>query len=198
MIASGACHRHWPALVDLLEDPLGGRLPSGARAHLDVCAVCHAEFGQLVLAGHTVRRAFAEACDAQPSSSAWLRLRARIQRRPPGLGRAASPILGVALSAGLSAALLLPLGAMRLGAAPDSGQPPAIMEAGLDAAAIIAAGRRDAEGEARYWRERTRVVRDVSLRERNTRARQALIRLETTPEPARRRTVPRTLAASVQ
>ena len=135
--AAGPCRRHRPGLLALLEDPLGGQLAPAARGHLDACAACRAEFGQLVLAGFVVRRAFDADPLPEPSALAWRRLRARVDRREPSRGRAASPVLGLALGAGLAVTLLLPLGALHVGGSAPLPVPAAIHEAGMTGAIAL-------------------------------------------------------------
>src|SRR4029079_15158623 len=95
-----------------------------ARAHLDSCSACRAELQDAVLMGIAVRRTMADAAVAVPPAEAWPRLRRRLERnRPaPGLGRAGSPLVGVAMAAGLAIALLVPLGPPIVGQAarPDA------------------------------------------------------------------------------
>jgi hypothetical protein len=144
---ASSCVRYRPALLDLLADPTGAALPPRARAHLDGCAACHLEFTDTVLMGMAVRRSLAPAREALPPGDAWPRLRNRLsrQRRTQTPGRAASPLLGVALATGLAIATLVPLG-LRLAS------PHVLHEAGVDPAAIRAADHRDAADEARLMR----------------------------------------------
>jgi hypothetical protein len=200
---TAACRRHRPELLVLLEDPLGRALDPAARAHLDACATCREEIGGLVLAGRLIERVLAAPADAAPADAApgadsWPRLRARIARRPVRLGRAASPILGLAMGAGLAVALLLPIGAMRYQAADVSTAPAVFHEAGLDPDAIIAAGLRDAEEEARWLRAMALAGKEAAGQEMSNTAREALIRMETALEPDLNTRAPRSSAASVE
>jgi hypothetical protein len=172
----GDCVRHRRALLGLVEDPLGLELTPGDRAHLEVCPRCRAEIEHAVLVGVAVRRTLAEAQAADPPADAWPRLRTRIerQRAAPRPGRASSPVLGVALAASLAVALLIPLGL------PGSSRE-AIHEAGVDPAAIRAAGHRDAEAEARQLRATILAGKEASSDDDHSRAREALIRQETAP-----------------
>jgi hypothetical protein len=173
---AGDCVRHRPALLDLLEDPRGLALTPGDRAHLDVCPRCRAELEHAVLMGVAVRRTLAEAQDARPPADAWPQLRTRIerQRAAPRPGRASSPVLSVALAASLAIALLIPLGL------PGSSRE-AIHEAGVDPAAIRAAGHRDAEAEARQLRATILAGKEASSNDDRSRAREELIRQEAAP-----------------
>ena len=143
-----SCDQYWPALLELLGDPAGATVAGPARDHLEACGRCRSEVAGLVLASYAVRRTFAEAARARPPADAWPQLVKRIQRAPARPGRAASPILALALGAGLATGLLLPLGAMPGGRT----MPIVIQEQGLDPAAITAAERRDAQDEARRLR----------------------------------------------
>jgi hypothetical protein len=175
-LLGGECVRHRHALLGLLEDPLGGELTAGDRAHLETCGSCRAEVEDAVLIGVAVRRTLAEARVARPPADAWPRLRSRIerQRATPHPGRAASPVLGVALAASLAIALLIPLGLSGTSRAP-------IHEAGVDPAAITAAGHREAEAEARQLRATILAGKEASSNDDLSRAREALLRQEAAP-----------------
>ena len=191
----GECRRHRDALLGLLEDPAGTALPDAARVHLDACRQCRERLSELVLTGYVVRRSLAVASRARPSGDAWPRLRARLLRRSRTPGRASSPILGLALSAGLAASLLLPLGVVNLGSPQDRTRPLSIHEAGLDPAAIQAAGRRDAEDEARRLRETMRAGKEARSSDDNGRPRAKLILYEPATALDRRSSKPRPAVA---
>ena len=192
------CRARRDALLALLDDPLGAGLEPDARDHLDACDRCRSEVGELVLAGRRVRTALAEAAIAEPPATAWPRLRARIGCRTPSLGRAASPVLGLALATSLAAALLLPLGYGPL--LPVRGAPGSsvIHEAGLDPAAVAAAGRRDEAAEFARLRTNALAARVASSERPDGRAWTALIRAELVPERAPKPAAPRSLAAAVE
>lgn len=192
------CRRHCDALFGLLADPAGANLPAAARAHLDTCPSCHERCSELLLAGHAVRRAFADTPMAHASGDAWPRLRARIQRRSPTPGRASSPILGMALAAGLATSLLLPLGVVNLAVPHVRAPQAAIHEAGLDPAAILAAGRRDAEDEARRLRETARAGREAMSADDHGRGREAMLRYELATAADARSSTPRPSPAWVE
>lgn len=179
--------RHCTVIEDLLEDllvdPPGGDRTAAHRGHLDRCACCRKEIEDAVLMGIAVRRTMAAARLARPPGDSWPSLRSRIerQRAAPRRGRAASPVLGAALAAGLAIALLIPLGLTV-----SSREP--IHEAGVDPAAIAAAGHRDAEAEARYVRAAILAGKEASSDDDIDRAREALLRVET--DPAREWRVP--------
>jgi len=196
--APAGCRTYRQVLLSFLEDPLGGDLSQDARSHLDGCPACRADLVDVLLMGRTVRAALASPPDLEPTADAWLRLRARIARRPASVGRAASPVLGLAMAAGLAVALLLPVGAMRVGSGDTPAAPVVLHEAGLDPAAIIAAGVRDAEAEASRLRATARAGKEVIEQQTNTSARAALIRMETTLEPDPHSRAPRSYAASVE
>lgn len=172
----GECVRHRPALLDLLEDPLGNQLPAAARTHLDGCGHCRSEMADAVLMGLVLRRTLADARDARPPADGWPRLRTRIerQRATPRPGLAASPVAGVALAASIAIALLVPLGL------PMAGHQ-AMHEAGVDPAAIRAAGHREAEAEARQQRATILAGKEASSNHDVSRAREELIRQEVAP-----------------
>lgn len=193
-----ACRRQQGELLALLDDVTSAALPVATRAHLDACGPCRVEFGGLVLAGIAVRRGLVDARRADPPATAWPRLRARVQRRTPTTGRVGSPILGLALGAGIATSLLLPLGVVRYGEAPTAPRPTAIHEAGLDPAAILAAGRRDAAGESRWLRANALAGREVSSGGQIMREGTDLIRAELNEETGRRMSQPRAFGVSVE
>jgi hypothetical protein len=174
----GECAEHRPGLLGLLEDPLGRTLTAAARAHLERCAECRADLTDAVLMGVAVARSMADARTATPTADAWPRLRTRIerQRATPRIGRPGSSVMSVALAAGLAIALLIPLGM------PVSSRAP-MHEAGVDPAAIKAAGHRDAEGEARQLRATILAGKEASSDDDLSRAREELIRREAAPVP---------------
>jgi hypothetical protein len=134
----GDCVQYRPALLGLLEDPIGVTVAVAARAHLGVCTRCRTEVADAVLLGIGLRRAMAEAAAACPPPDAWPQLRDRVQRgrARPRPGRMASPVTGLALSAGMSIAMLIPLGL------PVSDTQP-VHEAGIKPAVATAPGDRD-------------------------------------------------------
>jgi hypothetical protein len=172
------CARHRAALLDLLEDPVGTSLPAPTRAHLDLCGACRVELADTLLMGFAVRRSLTVPPEGLPPADAWPRLRDRLWRRQraPTIGRASSPVAGLALAAGLAVAMLAPLGL------PVSGGY-AIHEAGIDPAAIQAAGHRDAEAEARLQRATELAGKEARSEDDNGRARAELIRFEVAPVP---------------
>jgi len=189
----GDCVRRRAALLELVEVPAGGALTPGDRAHLESCARCRAEITDLALTAAALRRSFAATRDAEPGEDAWPALRARLlrQRGAGSAGRAASPLAAVVLAAGLAVAMLLPYGLPLAG-------PQVIHEAGIDPAAIMAAGRREAEVEARQLRALVLAGKEASSTDGPNRARMELIRFEVLPVSAPR-TPPRGPAsASVQ
>jgi hypothetical protein len=190
---AGECIRHRPALLDLLEDPMGFQLGAPARAHLDSCATCRGELADLVLMSFAVGRSLAEARAARPPDDAWPRLKGRLsrQRRSQTPGRAASPVLGLVLAAGIAVALLVPLGR-------PVASSQLIHEAGVDPAAIRAAGYRDAEDEARRLRATVTAGKEASSGNENSRARVELVRHEAAPLPVKRGPARSPLSASAR
>jgi hypothetical protein len=190
---SGECVHHRAALLDLVEDPTGRELAAPARTHLDTCVTCRGELADLVLMSFAVGRSLAEAREARPPADAWPRLRGRLSReqrhQPPG--RASSPVLGLMLAAGLAVALLVPLGR-------PVASSQLIHEAGVNPAAIKAAGYRDAEDEARRLRATVNAGKEASSGNENSRARAELIRYEAAPLPVRRGPTRSSLMASAR
>jgi hypothetical protein len=170
------CRRLRPALLQLIEDPSGTSLTAAARAHLERCERCHADVAEVVLAGIAVHRSLAPARESRPAADAWPRLRTRVTRRSASPGRAASGVHGIALSAGLAMAMLVPLGL-------PLARGHVVHEAGIDPAAIRAAGYRDAEDEARHLRAIILAGKEASSDDDNGRARVDLIRDEMAPVP---------------
>ena len=175
------CVHHRAGLLDLLEDSTGPQLTDPARAHLDTCATCRGELADLVLMSFAVGRSLAEAREARPPADAWPRLRGRLSRQqrhqPPG--RASSPVAGLMLAAGLAVVLMVPLGR-------PAASSQLIHEAGVNPAAIKAAGYRDAEDEARRLRATVTAGKEASSGSENIRARVELIRYEAALLPVRR------------
>jgi hypothetical protein len=179
LAALGAeCVRHRPALLGVLDDPPGAGLGDEDRAHLETCPRCRDEVTRSVLTGIAVRRSLAPARDACPPPDAWERLRTRIERQQaaPRRGRAASPVLGAALAASLAVATLIPLGLPGSSAGP-------MHEAGVNPAAIRAAGHRDAEAEVRQLRATMLAGKEASSDDDLSRARLELLRQEAAPAP---------------
>jgi hypothetical protein len=172
------CVRYRPALLDLLEDPLGFELSGTARAHLDTCATCRDELADLVLMSFAVGRSLAEARAARPPDDAWPRLKGRLsrQRRSETAGRASSPVLGLVLAAGIAVALLVPLGR-------PVASSQLIHEAGVNPAAVRAADHRDEEYEARSLRATVRAGKEITQDIDRSRSRADLIRYESAPDP---------------
>jgi hypothetical protein len=170
------CFRVQSALVELLDDPLGEGLDPDSRAHLESCPACRDEITAAMLTSRRLRQTFTMTGTPTPDADAWPRLRDRVLRARAiaRVGRAASPVLGLALSTGLAVALMVPLAAR---SAPAGARD----EAGVLPAAIRAAGARDAADEARQLRATSRVGKEASSDDADTRARAVLIRLETAP-----------------
>ena len=188
----GECDRQRLALLELLDESRGAGAPLVAWDHLNRCHGCRTEFEQLVLMGASVRRARAADPAARLGADAWLRLRARVIRPPDGRsGRAASPALGAALAAGIAIAMLAPLGFVTDGRR-------AVHEAGVDPVAIRAAGRRDADDEARQLRATLIAARLAASRDGASQARLQRIRSETQAGAGRPAPTRRPLSASAK
>ena len=187
------CVRRRAALLGLVEDPAGAALTPGDRAHLESCARCRAEIADLALTAAALRRSFAAARDAEPGKDAWPGLQARLlrQRGVRSAGRVASPIAAAIMAAGLAVAMLVPYGLPREG-------PQTIHEAGIDPAAIRAAGRREAEDEARQLRALVLAGKEASSTDGPNRARLELIRYEALPVSAPRTQLRGPFRATVQ
>lgn len=109
----GGCGIHRSALLDHVDRREPGPGTTAALDHLDRCQRCQAELAATVLAIHAVRRALAEARGTEPPGDAWERLRTRVQRPVASAWQARSALAGVAVSAGLVAALIGPAAVWR-------------------------------------------------------------------------------------
>jgi hypothetical protein len=141
-----SCNKHRPVLVDFVDRGEVRPETGAALAHLDRCQRCTEAIESTMLTITALRRIGDEAGALEPAADAWPRLRIRIEAWPrrPAL---TSPLLGVAMSFAIVAALALPfrLTSLNLGAeATPTVQPGrgATPEERLAEHAYIAASRR--------------------------------------------------------
>ncbi len=188
------CRRHRAALLEqaMLGDLGAGAVDPLAYDHLVRCSACEAEVGVALRTRLALGRTWGDARTVEPPADAWPRLRARVERQPPPGSRAASSVLGLALGAGLSLALLLPIVADRTA---QSG----FTESGIDHSALLQSDRLDAAAEAQWLRSTAQAGREspvpvvIRARTRSDFARYA--ESATTPPDTR---VPRAQATSVE
>ena len=173
---TSSCASYRADLLGMLDDRIGSHLARGARDHLDGRDACRMELSATLLTSVSVSRSLRAAAAAQPPDDAWPRLRTRIlrQRAVRRPGREASPIVGLAVGAALAMALLVPI------ARPDASTA-ALHEAGIDPAAIRAAGYRETQTEVRELRARVLAGKEASSDDDVSRARVDLIRQEVAP-----------------
>ena len=141
-----SCNRHRPVLVDFVDRGEVRPETGAALAHLDRCRRCTEAIEATMLTITALRRLGDDAAAYEPAADAWPRLRLRIEgwRRRPAL---ASPMLGVAMSFAIVAALALPfrLTTLGIGAQPTPTAQPTLgpsPEERLAETAYIAASRR--------------------------------------------------------
>jgi hypothetical protein len=75
------CGTYRAALVDFVDQRALGSATAAALSHLDRCRACEEELSGIALAIAALRRVHREVDGEEPAADAWLRLRARVQRR---------------------------------------------------------------------------------------------------------------------
>jgi hypothetical protein len=103
------CAEHRVALVDFVDRREAGPATGAALEHLDRCRTCEWELTDITIAIVALRRIQRETRDVEPAREAWVRIRARITRRPVALWRWRMTLAGLMASASLVGALVGPL-----------------------------------------------------------------------------------------
>ncbi len=149
------CAAHQAALNDFVDrragyDPGAARGVPAALDHLERCRDCELELGATALVVAALRRMADDVDAVEPSPDAWNRLAVAIAPTRERRSILASPLAGLAVSAGLVVALLAPLG---FDLAPSA-----------DIASIPAADSAALQEEERWLRERSQGTRSAADR----------------------------------
>ncbi len=75
------CVDHRAALIDFVDRRERGPMTAAALGHLDRCRSCEEDLAGIAMAIAALRRLHHDVATVEPAADAWLRLRARIQRR---------------------------------------------------------------------------------------------------------------------